>query len=125
TALALAASAAVLVGGAFAVANLMMLSVAHRRAEFGMRRAVGATGGQVLAQVLAESALVGVTAAALGVLAAAWVVYLTSLTMGWRAVIDWGASAWGAAAGVAAALIGGLVPAIIAARSEVAESLRH
>jgi putative ABC transport system permease protein len=125
TSLALAASAAVLIGGAFAVANLMMLSVSHRRAEFGMRRAIGATGGQVLAQVLAESALVGVVASALGVLAAAWAIYIVSLSIGARAVIDWSAAALGGAAGVAAALVGGLVPAIVAARSQVAESLRH
>ncbi|MDR2348568.1 MAG: ABC transporter permease [Bifidobacteriaceae bacterium] len=123
--LGLLASAAVLIGGVFAVGNLMMLNVTQRRPEFGMRRAVGATGRQVLAQVLIEAALIGVIAAGLGVLAAAWGIYGTCLVQGWRPVLDWRLAALGAGVGVGGAMLGGLIPAIVAARTEVAESLRR
>ncbi|MDR1513288.1 MAG: ABC transporter permease [Propionibacteriaceae bacterium] len=123
--LGLLASAAVLVGGVFAVGNLMMLNVIQRRSEFGMRRAVGATGYQVLSQVLIEAGLVGAIAAGVGVLLAAWGVYATCLVQGWRPVLDWELAGFGAAVGVGGAMLGGLIPAVVAARARVADSLRR
>jgi putative ABC transport system permease protein len=56
---------ALLVGGV-GVANTMVISVLERRAEIGLRRALGATRGQIRLQFLAESLLVSLLGGAGG-----------------------------------------------------------
>jgi putative ABC transport system permease protein len=54
--------------GAFIIFNTFSITVAQRRREFAMLRAMGATRGQVLAAVAAEALLLGVAASVLGLL---------------------------------------------------------
>jgi len=49
--------AVALLVGAIGVANIMVISVLERRSEIGLRRALGATCGQIRAQLLAEAVL--------------------------------------------------------------------
>ncbi|MGQ0805345.1 MAG: ABC transporter permease [Actinomycetota bacterium] len=60
-----------LVVGAFIIINTFTILVAQRTRELGLLRAMGASGGQVLASVVAEAALVGVLASAAGLVAGA------------------------------------------------------
>lgn len=55
--------------GSFVIWNTFNVLVAQRRREVGLLRAVGATRRQVLAGIMAESAVVGVISAGLGLLA--------------------------------------------------------
>lgn len=55
------------VAAALGMINTMMMSVAERRREFGLLRAVGATRRQVQAVVVGEAALMGLIGAGLGV----------------------------------------------------------
>ena len=57
--------------GAVGVANIMIISVLERRSAIGLRRALGATQGQIRTQFLAESILLAVTGGGGGVLAGA------------------------------------------------------
>jgi putative ABC transport system permease protein len=116
--------AVALLVGAVGVANIMVISVLERRSEIGLRRALGATRGQIRTQFLAEAILLalGGGAAGVGLGALATAVYAT--TKGWAIVIP--ASAWAGGFG-AALLIGavaGLLPAIRAARLSPADALR-
>jgi putative ABC transport system permease protein len=54
------------------VANLMMTRAAHRRKEFAIRTALGASRGQLTAQLLTESVLLAALGAAVGFAAAQW-----------------------------------------------------
>ena len=58
-----------LIVGAIGVANIMIVSVLERRSEIGLRRALGATAGQIRAQFLGESILLAVIGGVIGVLA--------------------------------------------------------
>ncbi len=65
----LALAAAGLVVGAFLIANTFGIVLTQRTRELALLRAAGATGRQVLASVLGEALLVGVTGAAGGTVA--------------------------------------------------------
>src|SRR6185312_4695345 len=58
-----------LIVGAVGVANIMIISVLERRSEIGLRRALGATKGQIRTQFLTESILLAVIGGVVGVLA--------------------------------------------------------
>jgi len=62
------AGVGLLVGG-FIIFNTFTILVSQRTRELGLLRAMGASGSQVVGSVLAEAAVVGVVASALGLLA--------------------------------------------------------
>lgn len=57
--------------GAFLIFNTFAITVAQRTREFGMLRTVGASSRQVLSSVIAEAAVLGLLASAVGVVAGA------------------------------------------------------
>ena len=109
--------------GAIGVANIMVIAVLERRSEIGLRRALGATKGQIRAQFLAEAILLSLTGGLVGVTVGAAATTAYAHGKGWPAVIP--AEAW--IGGLAAALIigalAGLLPAIRAARLSPTEAL--
>ena len=113
---------ALLVGGV-GVANTMVISVLERRAEIGLRRALGATRGQIRLQFLAESLLLSALGGIGGVLIG------VAVTTGYAAYQTWPTvvPAWATAGALAATLliggIAGLYPAIRAARLSPTEAL--
>ena len=109
--------------GAIGVANIMVISVLERRSEIGLRRALGATPGQIRTQFLAEAILLSLAGGAAGIIAGAAATAVYAHAKGWAVVIP--ADAW--AGGLAAALLigaaAGLLPAIRAARLSPTEAL--
>jgi putative ABC transport system permease protein len=116
--------AVALLVGAVGVANIMVISVLERRSEIGLRRALGATKGQIRTQFLSEAILLALGGGAAGVAMGALATAIYASTKGWEVVIP--ATAW--AGGFAAALLigalAGLLPAIRAARLAPADALR-
>ena len=115
--------AVALLVGAIGVANIMVISVLERRSEIGLRRALGATRGQIRAQFLAEAILLSLAGGAAGVIlgTAATAAY----ARGHRELLVIPPQAW--AGGLAAAIIigalAGLLPAIRAARLSPTQAL--
>jgi putative ABC transport system permease protein len=56
-----------LIVGAVGVANIMIISVLERRSEIGLRRALGATAGQIRTQFLSEAIVLALLGGAVGV----------------------------------------------------------
>jgi putative ABC transport system permease protein len=115
--------AVALLVGAVGVANIMVIAVLERRSEIGLRRALGATRGQIRIQFLAEAILLALGGGIAGVLAGAAGTAAYAHARHEPTVIP--AQAW--AAGIAAALlvgaIAGLLPALRAARMSPTRAL--
>ncbi|MGH3204024.1 MAG: ABC transporter permease [Streptosporangiaceae bacterium] len=108
--------AVALLVGAIGVANIMIISVLERRSEIGLRRALGATRGQIRAQFLAEAILLSLAGGVIGVVAGAAATAAYAHAHGEPATIPLQAWAGGLAAAILIGALAGLLPAIRAAR---------
>jgi putative ABC transport system permease protein len=113
-----------LLAGGLGIANVTLLSVTERTGEIGLRRALGATDGDIRAQFLLESAVTGLlgglVGAALGVIS----VVVVALAQGWAPVVDPLLSTGCAVLGAIVGLAAGVAPAVRASRIEPAAALR-
>jgi putative ABC transport system permease protein len=110
--------------GAVGVGNIMLIGVLERRSEIGLRRALGATRGQIRTQFLAEAILLALLGGAAGVTAGALATAVYAATKDWATSIPTLAWAGGLAAAIAIGAIAGLLPAIRAAGLSPTEALR-
>jgi putative ABC transport system permease protein len=115
--------AVALLVGAIGVANIMVISVLERRSEIGLRRALGATRGQIRAQFLAEAILLSLAGGAAGVAVGAIATAAYARGHGEAVVIPPQAWAGGLSAAVIIGALAGLLPAIRAARLSPAQAL--
>jgi putative ABC transport system permease protein len=111
-----------LVGGV-GVANTMVISVLERRAEIGLRRALGATRAQVRGQFIAESLLLSALGGAGGVLLGIAVTGAYAATQRWPLVMPIWASAGGLGATLVIGALAGVYPAARAARLSPTQAL--
>ena len=116
--------AVALLVGAVGVANIMVISVLERRSEIGLRRALGATRGQIRTQFLSEAILLALGGGAVGVATGALATAVYASTKGWAIVIPTTAWAGGFGAALLIGAVAGLLPAIRAARLSPTEALR-
>jgi putative ABC transport system permease protein len=110
--------------GAVGVANIMIISVLERRSEIGLRRALGATKGQIRTQFLCEAVLLALLGGAAGVAFGTLATAIYATTKDWAVVVPTLAWAGGLGAAFAIGAIAGLVPAIRAARLSPTDALR-
>lgn len=118
------ASISLLVGG-IGIMNIMLVSVAERTREIGLRKAVGASSGSIVAQFLIESLIIGVIAGLLGYVGGYVAAFFISLFLPYDPALTWqiAAAAFGLSIGVGTLF--GLYPAVRAARKDPIESLRR
>jgi putative ABC transport system permease protein len=114
-----------LVVGGIGIMNIMLVTVTERTREIGIRKAVGATRGNILRQFLVESVIMcllgGIVGIALGVGTAA----LLSQLAGWQTAVTLESLALAFGFSAAVGLVFGLWPARRAARMDPIEALRH
>jgi len=112
------------------VAGLQLAQAASRQREIATRMALGASRGQLVRQLLAESVLLSVLGGALGLVFSLWGVNALTALAGRglpRAAevsIDQGVLAFTAGISVTAGVIGGLAPALLASRGRSLSALK-
>ena len=116
TALMLGLGAVALVVGGVGVANTMVISVLERRNEIGLRRALGATRGQIRSQFLAESLLLSLLGGIAGVLVGVLITGCYAAYRDWPPAVPPLAIAGGIGATLVIGTIAGGYPAVRAAR---------
>jgi putative ABC transport system permease protein len=105
------------------VANTILVSVTQRTREIGVRRAVGASRAQILAEILAESVVIALLGGAAGVLTAYALVGLASRA-GWDVELRISTVTISLLAASLSGLLAGWFPAKRATRIVVVEALR-
>ncbi|KRC61190.1 ABC transporter permease [Agromyces sp. Root81] len=123
TGLLLGVGAVGLLVGGVGVANTMVISVLERRGEVGLRRALGATRGNIRLQFFSESLLLASFGGLAGVVIGVIATTLYASTQGWPTLVPGWASLGGMIATVVVGGIAGLYPAIRAARLAPSEAL--
>jgi hypothetical protein len=106
---------ALLVGG-IGVANTMVITVLERRAEVGVRRALGARRRSIRDQFLVESLLLSFLGGLAGVVLGVAVTVVFAVTQGWPVALPVWAVVGGLGATVVIGGVSGLYPAARAAR---------
>jgi putative ABC transport system permease protein len=124
TALLLGLGAVALLVGGVGIANVMVISVLERRAEIGVRRALGATRRHIRLQFLIESTLLAGLGGAVGVGLGSAITWVYADTRGWRFAVPLTGLLGGVAAALAVGAVAGLYPAVRASRLAPAEAVR-
>lgn len=124
TALLLGLGAVALLVGGVGIANVMVISVLERRAEIGVRRALGATRRHIRLQFLVESMLLAGLGGATGVALGAAITAGYARSQDWMFSVPQAALLGGVVASLAVGAVAGLYPAARASRLAPAEAVR-
>ncbi len=117
------ASVALLVGG-LGIMNIMLVSVAERTREIGIRKSLGAHPADLVYQFMVEALVLSVLGGAVGIAFGRTGVLLASrYGLETLVTLETFTVAFGAAAGVG--ILFGVYPAYVAAQLEPVEALRH
>ena len=124
------AAIALLVGG-IGIMNIMLVSVAERTREIGLRKAVGARNKDILRQFLIESVTLTVIGGMVGIIGGLFFTFIASvglsklLNSSWHFVVPIGAVVLSFGVAAAVGLVFGIYPAKKAAKLNPIEALRH
>ena len=110
--------------GGVGILAVMLISARERAPEIGLRRALGATRGDIRLQFLVESALLAGAGGLVGVLGGVTAALAVSRAGYWQTVISWPAALGGLGFSIAVGLLFGIYPAVRAAALEPIEALR-
>ena len=118
------AAISLLVGG-IGIMNIMLVGVAERTREIGLRKAVGASHSNIVWQFLTEALIMSMLGGLLGYIGGYIIAFIISAFLTFTPAFTWQIAL---AAFVISVVVGttfGIYPALRAARKDAIESLRH
>jgi putative ABC transport system permease protein len=119
------AGISLLVGG-IGVMNIMLVSVTERTREIGVRKALGATNGDVLSQFLLEAVLLSVLGGLVGIAIGVGVsALLPILSPNLPTAVTWATVGLASGVSVLIGVVFGVLPAYRSARLQPVEALRR
>jgi len=118
------ASISLIVGG-IGIMNIMLASILERIKEIGVRRAVGATQHDVLAQFLSEAVMISVAGGVAGILVGGAISIGIEQLAGIRTIVSFLSVAVAFGVSVAVGVVFGIVPAWRAAQQDPVVCLRY
>ena len=120
-----AVAAISLIVGGIGVMNIMLVSVAERTSEIGIRKAVGASSRNILSQFLLESLLLSIMGGIFGLILGYILAFLISVITPFAPYISWEIVAITFLTTLIVGVLFGIYPAIKAASRSPIESLKH
>ena len=118
------AAISLLVGG-IGVMNIMLVSVTERTSEIGLKKAIGAPKGAIMAQFLTEAVALTSIGGVLGVIIGVILAELISQFNGAPVAISWPATIIAVVFSMVIGIVFGLLPSRKAANLDPIEALRH
>lgn len=122
--LTLVAAISLVVGG-IGVMNIMLVSVAERTHEIGIRKAVGASGRNILIQFLLEALILSILGGIFGLILGYFLAFLISTITPFAPHISWSIIAITFITTLSVGIIFGIYPALKAASKNPIDSLKH
>ena len=114
-----------LVVGGIGIMNIMLVTVTERTREIGIRKALGATRGNILLQFLVESMTLCLLGGALGLLVGAAAATLLNRLAGWQTVVTAESAMMAFGFSAVVGIVFGIWPARRASRLDPIDALRH
>jgi putative ABC transport system permease protein len=110
--------------GALVLANILTVAVSERRVEIGVRRAVGASRGQITQQFLVEGVVVTVLGGAVGITLGTVAAFVLRALTPLPLALSWQPFVLGFLVTIVVGLVASFVPARRAASTNVVDALR-
>ena len=114
-----------LLGAAIGLMNILLVTVAERTREIGIRKAIGANSGTIRQQFLIESIIIGQMGGALGIVLGILAGNGISLFIGSAFIIPWNWIIGGVTVCLLVSFASGVIPAVKAAKLDPIEALRY
>tara|TARA_R100000935_G_scaffold46270_1_gene69482 strand:- start:1112 stop:2353 length:1242 start_codon:yes stop_codon:yes gene_type:complete len=112
-------------GSSIALMNIMLVSVAERTREIGIRKALGAKKSTIATQFFMETLIIGQLGGILGIILGILIGYAVASVADFDFVTPWKAMLWATGITILVAILAGSYPANKAAKQDPIESLRY
>jgi putative ABC transport system permease protein len=114
-----------LFGAVIGLMNIMLVSVAERTREIGVRKAVGANSRRIMMQFLVEAIVIGQLGGIFGIILGILIGNAVSGIIGSDFIVPWDWMFLGVLLCLLVALLSGILPALKASKLDPIESLRY
>ncbi|PUZ26293.1 hypothetical protein DCC81_18905 [Chitinophaga parva] len=114
---------ALIVGG-FGIANIMFVTVKERTKIIGLKKAIGAKRGNILAEFLLESVLLCVIGGSMGILMIWIITLIVNATTSFELIMTAGNIIFGISVSVVTGVLSGFIPAYVASRLDPVVAIR-